>query len=779
MNPLKRIIHEVHRRSLWQVLGIFLAASWGVIEAVDLLTEQVGLPDWTPTMAVVLLLIGMPVVLATAFVQEGMPGGDGVPRGASATDAESAEAKSAPENLAAGTGSLDRPTTRPSARKRVLTWRNALMGGIAAFALLGFSLIVYFVMWTTGVGPVGNLVAQGVFDDGERIVLANFADATGERLGDVVTEALRVDLTEATVLDLVEEVDVAPVLARMQMEPGSPLTAELAREVAVREGVKAVLDGEVARVGTGYLVTATLRAADSGRSIASFRVTADGPDQIIASIDKLSQDIREKSGESLRSIRAGEPLEDVTTRSLDALRLFTEADELQEEGDDRRAVEALDEAVALDPEFAMAWRKMAVILRNIGIDPTKQRLATTRAFENRARLTERERHLTEANYFSEIESDRSKTIAAYLDVLRIAPDDRAGLNNLANEYMAVEDFDRARELYRRAVDGPGRSNTAYQNLVRVQIGAGDFAGAERVYGEYAAAYPDDANLPEARFWASFVQGDMETARAAAEPLTRDPSLPAFVRASALDRMGHIAYWEGRLDEGRGHLLAAERAGAEVGPAFELVRRQWTAWTEWEVGDPAWAARRVAEDADGDAFWSLDAQARPYFFVGLNLALAGDRARAGRVIDAYTAAVPEAERGAGMRRELARLRVILRVASGDTEGALEEYRDAAERYGCPTCDPNDQAWLAERSGLTEEAIRLHEEVRQGGFTFFELNGPLQLRSVLVLGPLYEEAGDTARAIEAYQRLVDQWAGAEERGLKAVRHAQSRIAALGGG
>ena len=56
---LKNLIHEMHRRSLWQVLGIFLAASWGVVEVVDLLTEQVGLPDWTPTMAFVLLLIGL------------------------------------------------------------------------------------------------------------------------------------------------------------------------------------------------------------------------------------------------------------------------------------------------------------------------------------------------------------------------------------------------------------------------------------------------------------------------------------------------------------------------------------------------------------------------------------------------------------------------------------------------------------------------------------------------------------------------------------------------
>ena len=72
MNGLERLIREIHRRSLWQVLGIFVAASWVVLQVVELLTDTAGLPDWTPSMALVLLLIGLPICLATAFVQEGL-----------------------------------------------------------------------------------------------------------------------------------------------------------------------------------------------------------------------------------------------------------------------------------------------------------------------------------------------------------------------------------------------------------------------------------------------------------------------------------------------------------------------------------------------------------------------------------------------------------------------------------------------------------------------------------------------------------------------------------
>ena len=64
-------------------------------------------------------------------------------------------------------------------------------------------------MWATGVGPVGSLVAQGVIEEGDRLVLADFTDGSGTGLGDVVTEALRVDLQESEVLSLVSPAQVA------------------------------------------------------------------------------------------------------------------------------------------------------------------------------------------------------------------------------------------------------------------------------------------------------------------------------------------------------------------------------------------------------------------------------------------------------------------------------------------------------------------------------------------------------------------------------------------
>ena len=78
MSELKRLVREIHRRSLWQVLSIYLAGSWVAVQVVETLVDTAGLPAWMPAMAIALLVIGFPIVMATAFVQEGVRSGGGV-----------------------------------------------------------------------------------------------------------------------------------------------------------------------------------------------------------------------------------------------------------------------------------------------------------------------------------------------------------------------------------------------------------------------------------------------------------------------------------------------------------------------------------------------------------------------------------------------------------------------------------------------------------------------------------------------------------------------------
>lgn len=149
MPSLRHLVREIHRRSIWQVLGVYLVGSWGALQVVDTLVGVAGLPDWFPTLAVALLVLGLPIVLATAVVQEGIP--------ADREDREDREDLDAREDFAertAGSGTVPPQAPQPEPEPprihhRVFTWKNAIMGGVVAFALWG----VVAAGWLVLAGP--------------------------------------------------------------------------------------------------------------------------------------------------------------------------------------------------------------------------------------------------------------------------------------------------------------------------------------------------------------------------------------------------------------------------------------------------------------------------------------------------------------------------------------------------------------------------------------------------------------------------------------------------
>jgi tetratricopeptide (TPR) repeat protein len=781
MNALRNLVHEIHRRSIWQVLGIFLAASWGVLQVVEVLTETAGLPDWTPTMALVLLLIGLPICVATAFVQEGMPGRDDVGPGgggdSSPSEAGSIGPEGTPGRVADAAQAEERDgrarSTGFSATGRLLTWRNAVLGGIGAFALLGFSLIAYFIMWTTGIGPVGNLQAQGLLDEGEPVLLADFDNNTADAaLGDIVTEALRVDLATAQTIALVEVSSVEDILGRMGRPADDPVRGAVAEEVATRGGYRAVIEGEVGSAGAGYILVARIRSITDGQTLATFRRTASNENEVIPAIDGLSQDIRERAGESLRSIRAGEPLEAVTTSSLEALRLYTEANEVREGGDPGRARALLEEALRLDPEFAMAWRSLAIVLSDTGGTRSAQREAATRAYELRHRLTDRERYKAVAQYHRDVTGDVFEEIAAYESLLDRYPDDDTGLNNLSIAYSDLGRWEDAAELLRRAIEGPGSSQSAYINRVLYATLGGDFPAAEQAWEDLDARTDDRElwrnwtafvlrfsewdgqgaipfavalqNLPDSPNWrrtgtravalSHAVEGEIETARevfagAATEARRQDSARDVF--QTSVDQ-ARAELWGGSGD-GRSVLERALASGImdEIPPA-ERSNFYWItllAWTGLED-----EARRMLSE------WEVDA----------GDLVADQSAIVTQFVDAVALGRDDPTAGAA---------------------ALDRLRNTTQ---CTRCWMWEVGTFLEEAGRIDEAIRERERSLEAGQDFFF--GLHRLAAHESLGRLYEQKGDTAKAVEHYRVYVDQLqAGAAS--LPRVRRAQERLTALG--
>ena len=74
-NKLSQFWHELKRRNVVRVIAVYAGAAFVIIELVNNITEPLRLPDWTPTLVIVLLAIGFPVAIIFSWIYDMHPEG--------------------------------------------------------------------------------------------------------------------------------------------------------------------------------------------------------------------------------------------------------------------------------------------------------------------------------------------------------------------------------------------------------------------------------------------------------------------------------------------------------------------------------------------------------------------------------------------------------------------------------------------------------------------------------------------------------------------------------
>jgi len=741
------------KRTLWQVLALYVGASWVILQVVDIVKDNMGLPDWVFPFALLLLLVGLPIIVATAVVQG---------RHSAAMAAARAEPVDSQQVAA--------PMPEQEAHHRLLTWKNAIVGGGLALVLLVVVTAGFMFMRNQGIGPVGSLVASGMLDDHAPIVLAQF-ESPDPSIGTAATEALRIDLSQSDVVALVDPASLTEALARMERDPDEPLTLEVAREVAVREGYAAVIAGDITAVGNGYALTSRIVDAASGQTLASARQSAANADEIIPAIDRLSAKMRERVGESYSDLRADEPLDQVTTGSLEALEKYSEGIEIFEVGGDEDLGNALlEEAVELDPGFAMAWRKLG--LTRIG--RARRIEAMEKAFENRDRLTERERLLTEAIYYEQIVRDYQASITAYERLLEMDPNDDWALNNLGVVYdQDLGDYALAEEYYERANAADSNNVLSFRNAARAEINQGKLDEARTSLDGVYSMFPDDQGSAGLRVALETNLGDYDAAVAAAELFSELPPDPR-VDMSRTAWLSAIAATRGRLAEAEALALESARhheASGRTRPLLSMANA--FVWIDFTVrNDPARARERLEAMLEADGFSELDPLNRGYGGVINMLANVGTRAEVEALIAEFESEVPEEYRQ-DLDDQYLSWEGTLLSREGRYDEAIATFRQR-EVPGCQMCRHMPLARVYDEAGMPDSAIAFYERYVDEFEAFRvywdeNLLGP----SLERLGQLYDEAGDLENAALYYARFVELWENADDELQPRVRAARARL------
>ncbi len=748
-SPAVRLLNEIHRRSVWQVLAGWGIGSWVIYELARSLADLLGFPLWFGRGLLVVLLAILPLLLLTGFVR----------------------------GRRAAVGSIE---------GRWLSWRSAGLASVLALVLLAVVTGAQMAMRSLGIGPWGTLLARDELQEGAGMVLADIAAAPGDsELARTVTEALRIDLSQSRAITLADPGRVRELLGLMERPQQGSLDMETAREVAIRGGMPGVIGGEISRVGGGYVLTTQLVAPEPRRELVSRRETAANEDELLLAVDRLSKGLRERIGEPLKSLRQAQALPEVTTSSLEALRKYVEA---MRAGHEDRAIGLFEEAIALDSGFAIAWRGLGTRLVMRGEARSRQVEALTRAVELRDRLPQRERYMVEATYYRDVTAEYEKAIAAHENYLAVYPNDRnwfhkAARGNMAIAYMGLRRWEKAEEILRQVInDYPGSSCwTAHWLLAQVQVALGRFDDAKSLAADCRwTSAPADSLTDDHGFAASIaeVEGDYRTAEQHARILRDGRGEDLYTRAVT-------SRYLASLSAVRGHLADAEQQSRETMDAYAaqgLLAERMTVVLDvadrdvFTRGDPSRALQAVQTALDETPLSALDPLDRPYLELAALYAQAGQPDGARAMLSEFDSVVEPKLRGP-VRAEYARARGELALAEGRYEDAVAEFRgsDVGE---CLTCALPGLIRAYEAAGESDSVVAVLERylatpyMFRVVFTDHAYLGPALER----LGQLYYERGEWENAVEPYARFVELWQDADPELQPRVEAAKRRLQQL---
>jgi tetratricopeptide (TPR) repeat protein len=270
------------------------------------------------------------------------------------------------------------------------------------------------------------------FEARDWVLIADFENRTGEEIFDGVLEyALERELSNSQFVNVVPRPRINDTLRLMRRSLATPLTSTVAREICLRDGgIRALLTGRVEKLDATYLLSVALVAPSRGVAVASFSEEATGQKEVVGALGRLSDRVRRALGEELSLIQQTEQrLEQVTTPSLRALQLYSQADTLIVRENSAAAEELLKQAVKEDPEFASAFMHLAWALFNQGRRQEEYRPFAERAVELAEGASERERYFIRASYHQMME-EAEMAVGTYEALLRLYPDHVWGVNNL-------------------------------------------------------------------------------------------------------------------------------------------------------------------------------------------------------------------------------------------------------------------------------------------------------------------------------------------------------------
>jgi tetratricopeptide (TPR) repeat protein/tRNA A-37 threonylcarbamoyl transferase component Bud32 len=596
----------------------------------------------------------------------------------------------------------------------------------------------------------------------DSILLADFVNTTGDQAFDgTLNQALAVKLGESPFLNILPEDQIRETLRLMNRPPDERITAPVGREICARRGIKAMITGQVASLGSLYVITLDAVNSRTGESLARQQVEATGKERVLEALGKASSKLREELGESLRSIeRYDTPIDHATTSSLEAFKAFSFGWDKHRKGAELDALPFLKRAVELDPNFAMAYSTLAASYSNLGEGDVASEYAK-KAFELRDRVSERERLYISAEYYFDVTGEIDKAIETCNLWKQEYPRDYEACIYLDAAYYAYGQFEKAIAESQEALrQNPSRAY-CYSNLAWDYVALNRYAEAKAICEQALAKNLDHMPLHRLLYLIAFVEGDAQAMRLHAESATGKSEEFWMLADQATTEA-----FSGRLTSAR----ALFRQAAEMAERRNLRERVARitaneAWIEAGVGNLGQAREKVAKAM------ALAQTRNTIWREAMALGLSGDLRRGEALVSDLARRFPKDTLINAVA--LPFLRASFELQRGNPDKAILALDPATpyERAYYGVLFLRGQAYLKAGAG-SEAAAQFQRMMECKGSG---VNDTWQALAHLYLGRAWALAGDMAKARRAYQDFLALWKDADP-DLPILKEAKAEYAKL---
>jgi len=423
----------------------------------------------------------------------------------------------------------------------------------------------------------------------DMIVLGSIENKTGNPVyDDALSLPFRVKMEESPYLRLIS---TERLLRAMQNKPVASLEGEL--QACRQLNGQLLIAGELRSAGRDLAVGVAAYECANGKEVASQTAKAESPEALLAALGQVSERMRLRLGETSATLqRFDVPLTQATTKSLAALRAFQIGEQMHVNGHGLESETYYKMAIDLDPQFALAYLQLGRGYSNSG-EMSLSREYYQKAFDLRERTTDREKLYITTGYYGNVTGEIDRTIQAFELWSSLYPNDVVPANNLATEYNLLGQPDKAVVSARRAVDLDPSLDLPYSTLAWALLKSGDYATLSTLCKNKVRSATSSILFHMTCYQAAFARGDEAAMQ---RELVWSGGNPQ--EASMLDVAGEIAFYQGRILEGK-RLFSASRDSARANNLPELA-------TDVELNEAEFLgelgfvdeSRRLAQEAIG-------------------------------------------------------------------------------------------------------------------------------------------------------------------------------------